>query len=211
MEEIELTTIFLDFDGTLVDVMPRFHAIFSEYLTQKGYPSPDVDEYRRLKQSHSYDPEIFKVLGFEIDWKDYRTWKMERVESLDYLRLDRLIGDPHQVIAQIRQKGYSVVLLSARMEKENLMLELKWLGIHDLFDSVIVTERYEEDSKARALAGLVGEGDIIVGDSETEVIASRELGIKHFGVATGLRSPGFLFEQGARVVLRDYTVLPELL
>jgi len=203
--------VFLDFDGTLVDVMPRFHAIFSEYLLAKGFSPPNLSEYRRLKRLHNYDPEIFKALNVDVAWEDYREWKVNRVESTSYLYLDRLIGEPHYVVERLRDCGYSVVLLSARRIRENLLAELEWLKISDLFDDVLVTEEYEIDSKARKLAKIAKNGDIIVGDSETELTAAKELGIRHFGVTTGLRSADFLFENGARVVLCDYTALLDVL
>ncbi|RKX46052.1 MAG: hypothetical protein DRP27_02480 [Thermotogae bacterium] len=206
-----MATIFLDFDGTLVDVMPRFHAIFSDYLVMKGFSPPTLSEYRRLKRLHNYDPEIFKALNIDVAWEDYGEWKVNRVESTSYLCLDKLIGEPHYVVERLRDRGYSVVLLSARRIRENLLTELEWLKISGLFDDVLVTEDYKIDSKARKLAKIAENGDIIVGDSETELTAAKELGIRHFGVTTGLRSVEFLFENGARVVLCDYTALLDVL
>lgn len=206
-----MATIFLDFDGTLVDVMPRFHAIFSDYLVAKGFSPITLSEYSRFKRLYSYDPEIFKALNIDLPWEEYREWKVSRVESLSYLRLDKLIGKPRYVIERLKNRGYSIVLLSARRIRENLIKELEWLKISDLFDDVLVTETYEIDSKVQKLAQIAGNGDIVVGDSETELAAARELGIRHFGVATGLRSAEFLFENGARVVLRDYTALLDVL
>ena len=207
-----MSKLFLDFDGTLVDVSERFYRIFSDFLKLKGILDvPEKDEYRKLKRRLVYDPEIFKFLGLRIEWEEYRKWKWENVEDPGYLLFDTPLCDIRDLVCKLRDKGYQVYVLTARRKPRNFWEELKRLKLHDLFDDVFITGDYSLDSKKRMIEDIVEPEDIIVGDSEMEIHAARSLGIRHMGVATGLRSADFLVEKGAELVLRDVTVLLKLL
>jgi phosphoglycolate phosphatase-like HAD superfamily hydrolase len=51
----------------------------------------------------------------------------------------------------------------------------------------------------------------VVGDTEADVLAAHALGLRAIGVASGLRSRGYLERAGAEVVLARVTQLPAAL
>ena len=207
-----MSKLFLDFDGTLVDVSERFYRIFGDFLRMKGVVNiPRKEEYRDLKKRLVYDPEIFKFLGIGVEWEEYRRWKWDRVEDPEYLLFDSPLCNIEDLVSELRDKGYRVYVLTARRKPRNFWEELRWLGLHRVFDDVFITGDYSLDSKKRMIEHIVEPDDIIVGDSEMEIHAARSLGIRHIGVATGLRSADFLIERGAELVLKDVTVLLTLL
>jgi phosphoglycolate phosphatase-like HAD superfamily hydrolase len=184
-------TAFIDFDGTIVDVFPRYYGILIEYLGSIKYMPLDFPKYKTLKRLGYKDHIIVKELtrGQEIDVDDYYKFKRENLENLSWLKKDVLIGNPRSLNLQLKNIGYRVVLLTQRNNKNNLLKQLDILNIRDSFDDIIIVKpRAGQNVKADHIKKNYSPDDIIIGDSSVEIDASRILNISGYFVESGLFS-----------------------
>ena len=184
-------TAFIDFDGTIVDVFPRYYGILSEYLKEIANESLDFSQYKKLKRLGKKDHIIVKELtqGLEIDIDEYLKYKRERLESFSWLLKDTLIGNPEGANLKLKNMGYKVVLLTQRYNKNNLNKQLEILNIKECFDEVVMVKPIAgQNVKAVYIGTMSNSDDIIVGDSKVEIDASILLNINGYFVESGLFS-----------------------
>ena len=64
---------FVDFDGTVVDVFPRYYGILTEYLGKITNETLDFLKYKKLKRLGKKDHVIVRELlnGLEMDIHNY--------------------------------------------------------------------------------------------------------------------------------------------
>jgi len=198
-------TAFIDFDGTIVDVFPRYYGILIEYLEKMTDKSLDFSKYKKLKRLGKKDHVIVRELtkGLEIDIDDYIKFKRENLENLSWLKKDVLIGNPRSVNLELKNIGYRIVLLTQRNNKNNLLKQLDILNIIESFDEIVMVKpRAGQNVKAAHIEKQYSSEDIIIGDSSVEIDASRLLNINGYFVESGLFSAESL---GIRkLVFADY-------
>ena len=198
-------TAFIDFDGTIVDVFPRYYGILTEYLGEMTNGTLDFLKYKKLKRLGKKDHVIVRELlnGLEIDINDYVKFKRENLEGFSWLKKDILIGNPESSNLELKDIGYRIVLLTQRNNKDNLLKQLDFLNIKESFDEIVmVSPKAGQNVKAAHIEKLYRSDDIIIGDSSVEIDASRLLNIKGYFVESGLFSAETL---GIRkLVFADY-------
>lgn len=196
-------TAFIDFDGTIVDVFPRYYGILTEYLGEKTNKHLDFSKYKMLKRAGKKDHVIVRELveGLEIDIDDYLKFKRKNLESFSWLIKDVLIENPESTNLRLKDMGFKIVLLTQRNNKNNLIKQLDFLNIKKSFDQVVVVKpRVGQNVKAEHIGKQYSLNDIIIGDSFVEIDASRILNIKGYFVETGLFSAESL---GVRKLIFD--------
>lgn len=180
---------FVDFDGTIVDVMERYHGILQSYLlSTKSAPLIDFENYINLKRERLKDHEIVKRLcNLDINIADYKRIKRDKLEQIEWLKKDKLIGDPKKAYTILRRKNFNVILLTQRRSKENLLKQIRQLNIADCFDEIIVVNPdMISNPKMAYLKNHYGDEDIIIGDGDAELFCAEQLHIKGYFVKTGL-------------------------
>ena len=180
---------FIDFDGTIVDVFPRYFGILNEYIREMTYESIDFLEYKKLKRAGKKDHVIIRELakGLEIDIDDYVKFKRENLEEFSWLRKDVLIGNPESANLKLKGMGYKIVLLTQRNNKNNLIKQLI-LNIKESFDDVVIVEpKVGQNVKASYIGKQYSFDDIIIGDIVKKLM-SRLLSINSYFVGSGLFS-----------------------
>lgn len=115
--------IFLDFDGTLIDLWPRYHAVFTDLCELTGI---SLDLYKKAKREFHKDELVANHFGKELPAM-YFEKKAQLLEDKNYLRLDRLFLSVN-LINQTFQNS-NAVLLTKRRNKANFLWELDELGI----------------------------------------------------------------------------------
>lgn len=184
-------TAYIDFDGTIVDVFPRYYGILNQYLSELTNEYIDFSKYKRLKRQGNKDHIIIKELakGLVINIDEYVQFKRENLEDFSWLTKDVLIGNPVSTNKKLKNMGYKVVLLTQRNNKNNLIKQLDYLKIKESFDDIIMVKpRVGQNVKATHIAKQYSLDDIIIGDSSVEMDASNLLNINGYFVESGLFS-----------------------
>jgi phosphoglycolate phosphatase len=136
------------------------------------------------------------------------------IEDPRRLRLDRLFPGAAETLQALRDRGDRLVLLSLRRSPAALLRQVDDLGIAAAFERVCSGQRHPEGHRAKVhLVRRVDPGPaaVLVGDTEADVLAARQLGLASVGVAGGLRTRGYLRRAGADVVVDGVRQLPAVL
>lgn len=182
-------TAYVDFDGTVVNVFPRYHHILKSYLNQKTSIELDYNKYCFLKRQGMKDHNIVQTIcrGYNLDIEEYVKYKRLNLESEENLRKDIIIGSPEIAYKKLNKLGYKIILLTQRNYQDRLVNQVGSLNISNCFDNIIVvTPLSNINTKLEFLKNQVNVDDIIIGDSKTEMECASVLGIEGFFVETGL-------------------------
>jgi phosphoglycolate phosphatase-like HAD superfamily hydrolase len=198
--------IFIDFDGTIVNVYDRYFGILEKYVDNHFSLKIDYNRYIKLKREGLKDHQIIENsssnLNFIID--DYMKFKRLNLEDLNWLKYDKLIKDPVDFAKYAKNLGYKLVLLSQRTNVENLNSQLSFLKIKNIFDEIVVVHPNDGvNVKLQYLKHVADIHDVVIGDSISELKAANELGISSYFVDTGLYNSSFVF--GNSIIVNDYT------
>ena len=201
-----MATLYLDLDGTLIDVRRRHHAAYAAAARAVGVePLAERAAWTRRRAGASAADLVDPALRgrFRRDW-------LARIEAPDLLRMDAPLPGAIAALAGLRQ-SHSLVLVSLRHDRGALERQLGWLGLSEYLSGVH-TPTTQAPTKAALIraAGRASDG-IVVGDTEADVEAARELGLQSVCVVTGLRSRRFLQELGPDYLLEAFAALPALL
>lgn len=189
-----MPVIYIDLDGTLLDVWPRYYTVMNSFFENVRLSFPSLDDYRRLKLQYVRDEALIRLV-LQHDprtaddlYRQYADWKRERLESEDLLRLDRPIGNL-RAFADRLPPSYRLNLISVRRNRAQAMDQLQRLEMIDPFERIdFVSPTPSGNPKQNALSGRARTDDLIVGDSEIDVACGSILGLRTFHVRTGLRS-----------------------
>lgn len=194
--------IFLDFDGTIVDVKPRYYSVHIESLGDCA-PRLSADQYWTLKRERVSEPAILARWYPAVRVETYEARRADLLEDGEQLRLDAPFAGALDALDRLLLAGHRLTLVSLRRDPQQLRAELDGLGLTPLFEHVISARGGPSpwETKAFLLRSLITDGDWIVGDTEADVRAAHDLGLRSCAVACGIRTPEFLAElQPTRLV-----------
>lgn len=141
--------------------------------------------------------------------------RLNNIESLEYLRYDKLIDGILDILLELK-KNHRLVLVTLRKNKENLYIELDILGLVEIFDIILTPNLgYREKTFKRDL--IKGDSlfdvnnSVIVGDTEVDIKTGKCLGIKTVAVLSGLRTKEILLKENPDYIIDDINDLPNIL
>lgn len=187
--------IYFDFDGTIVDVWERYYKVFLASVLQR---SVSFGEYVSAKRDLEADAQVACQLNIQLP-DDYFEHKKELLETMDFLKTDRLLCPHSELIDFFR--SYPAFILTSRRNKENFYKELEWLGIGELIGRSIVLNPDSGISKKEYLREKQTAGkQYMVGDSNAEAQLAQLENFNVFLVRTGLQKPD-KFETSTRITV----------
>ena len=208
-----MSTLYLDLDGTLVDVRRRHYLAYADTLLELGV-TPLADRHywtQRRRGARTFD--LLSGCRHSQRQRFVETW-LKRIESPEYLRLDTLIPGAIAALGCLAER-YDLVLITLRRDGDSLKEQLARLGLTRLLSRVYWRMDCAGTSSKAQLIRRVSPGvaapSLVVGDSEADIEAARELGIQSVCVTTGVRNRSYLEAVGAHHVIRSISRLPELL
>ena len=208
MERDAIKNIFLDLDGTLVDSSRRSYFLYRTIIRELDGRPLSYRSYLRLKRAKPLLEDVLrKSRGRNDVWFFKKYWETH-IESPDYLAHDRLAAGAKSVLARLANT-HPLYLITLRRNKLLLHRELVRFGIAHYFHKVVsfpVQGRERAERKTKSLRKLARKGDIIVGDSETDIRAGKALGLITIATTGGWRSRALLRrERPARLLagIRD--------
>jgi phosphoglycolate phosphatase-like HAD superfamily hydrolase len=192
-----LTTIVLDLDGPLLDGMHRHYHCYREILTENGFHPIPLDLYWELKRNRIDRRQLLYLSNATEFYDQFLSTWIERIETKEYLALDRLQNNIIDILTTWKRNGIRLMLATMRKNPTNLHWQLGKLGIAHLLDDVIVVGNARNDvSKASQIKLLLRNAPlqeiIWIGDTEVDILAAREAGVRVCALTCGLRTKEYL-------------------
>ncbi len=190
------TNIAFDLDGTLINARPRQVGVASEALAWATGEALDERRFWRAKRAGATTLAALRRLGFSAATAEpvARRWA-ERIESDDWLEIDRALPGVRRVLAELRAAGTEITVLTARRRRQGARRSVEVAALAPLVDDLVVVDpRRAAAAKARSLRER-GAGAFI-GDTDSDGAAARAAGVPFAAVMTGQRSRAYLAGRG---------------
>lgn len=152
----------LDFDGTIVNLWPRYFKVFCD---ANDISSIQFEEYKKYKRQYEKDEIVAKKLNIQLS-DTYFEKKKVLLEKLDYLKLDTLLIDKSRLINFLNCEDS--IILTKRVLPENYYNELNMLDLKEIkYRSFIISNK--QLSKSDWLQNNFKEKPVtIIGDGKEE-------------------------------------------
>ncbi|MEW6606251.1 MAG: HAD hydrolase-like protein [bacterium] len=206
--------IYIDLDGPILDVSEKYYAVYRYIL---GKTAPNIlskDAYWEMKKNRVPSEEIFKESGVELSQEiSLHRWK-QLIETPEFLKYDIMWPWVPDVLKTL-YNNYSLILITLRNSYENLIDELRDFEILDFFKTIL-TEKDNGGSlytKKRLLENypeFIPVSSIIVGDTEVDILAGKELNIKTIAVLSGIRNRELLESLCPDFIIDNISSLPSI-
>ncbi len=204
-------TIFLDLDGTILDVSERIHRVYKNILKKHNKRFLSKNKYLKLKREKTPIEEILeKTKAEDIVLKFKKEWDKE-IEKPSYLDLDKISGLNRKTLLFLK-KDWKLILVTLRKHPKRLFTQLKKKKIDKIFDKVLISSKESRKPKWKIKSELIKKYDrfdktcsIIIGDTETDILTGKNLGIKTIAVFGngGLRSRSFLKKYKPDILIKN--------
>lgn len=175
--------IFLDFDGTVVNVFNRYYSIFRDFWGDFA----TLEEFIKIKKLFPKDRDIAeKYFTFSDEkFKNYLKFKRENLENPSYLSFDTINIDPHSLKKIFAE--YDISIFSCRKNIESFKFQSKNLDINFVTKKTIITAPNGQTAKLDWFKKSSFDEFIMIGDSEVDMAAGIIPGCKTLFVKNGLR------------------------
>lgn len=192
-----INTIILDLDGPLLNGMYRHYHCYCDILTEKGFIPIELKMYWDMKINRVDRRKLLSLSNAEGMYEEFLATWIARIEAKEYLALDRLQYHVVDILKNWKIMGIRLLLATMRNNAANLHWQLDKLGIADFFDAVVVVGSAQAGANKSTeikpfLSNSLPEEVIWVGDTEVDIYAARELGIKICALSCGLRTQEYL-------------------
>lgn len=208
-----MSILYFDLDGTLVDVRKRNYAAYADTMRELDLTPLPEQTYWDARRSGASNADLLGDVDMECQRRFKEKW-LERVESPSYVRLDTLIPGARATLAQLRE-SYELVLVTMRQDRASLLEQLDELSLRKFFSAVYSRDGSDEPTSKSNLIRLFDDGErddaTVIGDSEADVEAARDLGIESVCVCSGVRSRQYLDELEPDELLNTIVQLPRIL
>ena len=191
--------IFIDFDGTLVDIAPRHYRVYKKCVEKMGGTPLDRKKYWELKRDNISWNELLLISGLEVNNRDdYLKLFIDRIELLEELYRDELFVDSLSTLKKLSSNGNKLYLLSLRRNSDALDKQIEKLGIGRFFEKILSGHSDTKEGTLLKKADIIKqtidnpEDSIIVGDTEADVAAAQQLNATSIALLSGIRSKEFL-------------------
>lgn len=211
-----MPTLYLDLDGTLIDVSERYYRIYREIVLAIGGNPLEKSEYWRLKRQAVSESELLSQVTPLEGAIELLALRAKKLESAEYLKYDQLVPGALEAMKSLKTRA-KLVLVTLRNVVTELRQQLQTLGLFSFFDQILSPDEHVDDhamSKATLISAsseFRTQGSVIVGDSEADILAGKLLGIKSIAVLSGIRDREILARYSPEHIIESLAALPMLL
>lgn len=191
-----MAKIFFDLDGTLINSKNRLYVLFQTLVPQSTF---SYDDYWALKHQKINHQQILLTYFPQVDFDMFNQKWLAQIETKEMLDLDFLYKDAISVLTNLKQK-HELFVLTARQNKDNLLYELKKLGIFDYFNDVFLTEHKKNKDELIAHLNLSPD-DILIGDTGYDIDIAKSCNIKSIAITHGFLPVNILKEYKPDVLI----------
>ena len=190
--------IFWDLDGPILDVKTKYFRVYRDILTENNDMPLLKNEYWNLKRSKTTIADILTKSGCRLSPEVFNKSWVERIETPMYMKFDILQPDIIEVLKQCKQSN-EMVLVTLRHSREMLLTQLIKLNLNKYFNDILssgdnIKPRWKIKYNLinEYVKGRDSKNNVIIGDTETDILAGKKLGFKTIAVLCGIRNTGLL-------------------
>lgn len=190
--------IFIDLDGTLVDIAPRHYRVYRSCVDAFSGNALDFDEYWKMKREDQSWGTLLErsSLPKSIEPQFLQRF-ISRIEVFEELARDALFDFSTSALEKISDRN-TLYLLSLRRNTEALHRQVDALGISQYFSQILSghsdTKTGTLAKKADIIKATIAYPDqsLVIGDTEADVVAAQSISALSIAVSSGIRSRKFL-------------------
>ncbi|MHC5614261.1 MAG: HAD family hydrolase [Nostoc sp.] len=220
--------LITDFDGPIIDVSERYYRVYQFCLEKTRRPNQLVQklpkgEFWQLKRSRVPEKQIALNSGLdETQAQEFAQLRRQTVHTEAYFNYDILAPGAVDALLKIQQAGIDLAVMTMRRVRELDYAFKKYdLGrffpenrCYCLSNDYIKTRDIEDKPllMARALKELPPATDTwMVGDTEADITAAKNYGIKVMAVESGIRDRIQLELYHPDLIIKDLGAAVDLL
>lgn len=208
--------IFFDLDGPILDVSEKYYRVYSDILSQNGFKVLSKTEYWNAKRRKISEIEILQKSSAEPLIEIYLYERKILIESDSYLIYDKLQDGALHVLETLCKK-HKLILVTLRTYPEQLHKQLSYLNIKKYFVTVLSSGeethprwKIKYNLIKNFINGKMSDENILIGDTETDVLAGKELGCKTIAILNGIRTKELLLESNPDIIFKSIEDLLKL-
>jgi phosphoglycolate phosphatase-like HAD superfamily hydrolase len=192
-----IETIILDLDGPVLDGMYRHYQCYKDIMSENCFSALGMEVYWEMKRQRMDRHKQLSLNGADAIYDLFlENWK-DRIEDKKYLSFDTLQPGVYQKLADWKASGVKIILVTLRNNALNLYWQLDSLNLTPMFDHIVpVGIGGQYVGKADAARHFISYGcsdrALWIGDTEVDISAARQLGVKVCAVNCGLRTGDYL-------------------
>ena len=203
-----------DLDGPIINCEDRYYAVYKDNVLELGGNPIAKSDYWEQKRNRVNEKYLLKLSNVEEKYyNEYHQMKIAKIEDEYYLDKDVLQLGFHEIMSDVRKRFHKVILITLRRNKRALETQLQKLNINGYFDYIL--SGFSEDVPAwKVKADLffstfANDGvhtDItgyFVGDTEVDILAGKEIGLKTVAVSSGIRTKETLQSYNPDIIVDD--------
>lgn len=190
--------IFFDLDGTLVDSSERHYQVYKKLILGLAGVPLSKSDYWNLIRAKADKRLILQKSRVSADRAEqYLNSFVAEIELMKNLKLETLMGNNVLELLRRLKQSHTLFLITQRRQKKNAEKQVVELGLNKYFNKVIACD--DKVSIIKSLLSTKLDENIVVGDTEADINAAKELGIKSVGLLSGFRN-----EKIIRALKPDY-------
>ncbi len=203
--------ILFDFDGTLIDMQPRWYELHLDLTKEFSLPVIEKKTYLKAKIDGMHEELLMQSVSDDLETiKAYNKKRIELIEDIKYLAFDQPFEHVFEALEAWQKLG-KMVLLSKRKSDENFYWSVEKSGLAPYFQQLISTNGKEKEEVILELFSKEELSNaIIISDAYEDYVMGQKLGMKAVAVSYGCRSAAFFEAKGVTGAVKDCLELKEL-
>ncbi len=209
--------LWLDLDGTLLDVTERYFQLHRQLCAELDLSSAvSRKDYWELKKCSTPLPRLLGLAETDPRLPVYRKKWLSEIETEVRLEADTLFPFAMETLESLR-RSHRLRLITQRRNSSTARIQIRRLGLQNQFEQVLVAETLLSDAPGETKAYAIRKQstgslqEIVVGDTEYDILAARQLGLRSAAVLSGIRDRAFLETLRPDWVLSDLRKLESAL
>lgn len=212
--------IITDFDGPIIDVSERYYRVYQFCLEKTRHPNQAVQElskaeFWQLKRSRVPEKQIALNSGLdEVQAQQFAQLRRQTVHTEPYFDYDALAPGAVEALIKIQQAGIDLAVMTMRRVKE-LDYAFKKHDLGRFFPEnrcYCLTNDYVKtrdiDDKPLLMERAIAELPLcldtwMVGDTEADITAAKNHGVKVMAVECGIRDRSQLALYNPDLIVND--------
>ncbi|MCV3216490.1 HAD family hydrolase [Plectonema radiosum NIES-515] len=219
--------LITDFDGPIIDVSERYYRVYQFCLEKTQRPNQAVQElskgeFWQLKRSRVPEKQIALNSGLdEVQAQEFAQLRRQTVHTQHYFDYDTLAPGAVEALLKIQEAGIDLAVMTMRRVKELdyafkkhdlgrffpenrcYCLTNDYIKTRDIDDKPLLMERAIKELPPCAETWMVG-------DTEADITAAKNHGVKVMAVECGIRDRSQLAVYNPDLIVKDLSAAVDL-